>query len=109
MPIRLDGSLTLTGPGITLTGITATIKQIDGQDMRVTTKGQVTIPQDIRYKLGVGPGTEVEFIEENGRIYVTKAPERPGRPAGRFAGQRGAATVRMTTDEILALTRADDE
>lgn len=77
--------------------------------MRVTTKGQVTIPQEIRHKLGVGPGTEVEFIEENGRVYLAKAPDPSGRPAGRFTGQRGAATLRMTTDEILALTRADDE
>lgn len=37
--------------------------------MRVTTKGQVTIPQDIREKLGITPATEVDFIEENDRVY----------------------------------------
>jgi AbrB family looped-hinge helix DNA binding protein len=34
--------------------------------MRITTKGQVTIPQHIREKLGIPPATEVEFVEENG-------------------------------------------
>jgi AbrB family looped-hinge helix DNA binding protein len=37
--------------------------------MRVTTKGQVTIPQDIREKLGITPATEVDFIEKNDRVY----------------------------------------
>ena len=32
--------------------------------MRVTTKGQVTIPQHIREKLGIFPATEIEFVEE---------------------------------------------
>ncbi len=32
--------------------------------MRVTQKGQVTIPKPIRDKLGIGPGSEVEFVDE---------------------------------------------
>ena len=38
--------------------------------MRVTTKGQVTIPQHIREKLGITPATEVDFVEEEGRIFL---------------------------------------
>ena len=34
--------------------------------MRVTTKGQVTIPLAIREKLGIVPSAEVDFVEENG-------------------------------------------
>ena len=37
--------------------------------MRVTTKGQVTIPQNIREKLGITPTTEVDFVEEEGRVF----------------------------------------
>jgi AbrB family looped-hinge helix DNA binding protein len=40
--------------------------------MRVTIKGQVTIPQEIREKLGITPAVEVDFIEENDRVYLVK-------------------------------------
>lgn len=74
--------------------------------MRVTTKGQVTIPQHIREKMGITPSTEVDFVEERGRIVLVKRKE--AKPATqRFAKLRGVATVKMTTDEIMALTRKD--
>ena len=73
--------------------------------MRVTTKGQVTIPQHIREKLGIGPRSEVDFREEEGRIYVEKARESTIPTASRFRRYRGVATVKMTTDEIMELTR----
>ena len=74
--------------------------------MRVTTKGQVTIPQHIREKLGILPATEIEFVEEKDRIYIVKK-ERPENRKGKFRKLRGVATVRMSTDEIMALTRKD--
>ena len=45
--------------------------------MRVTSKGQVTIPQHIRLKLDIGPATEVEFIEKHNRIYLVKKKDEP--------------------------------
>jgi AbrB family looped-hinge helix DNA binding protein len=74
--------------------------------MRVTTKGQVTIPQHVREKLGIIPATEIDFIEEKGRVYLVK---RKGKniTTRRFRKLRGIATVKMTTDEIMALTRGD--
>ena len=74
--------------------------------MRVTTKGQVTIPQHIREKLGIVPATEIEFVEEKDRVYIVKK-EDPGNRNNKFRKLRGVATVRMTTDEIMALTRKD--
>ena len=75
--------------------------------MRVTTKGQVTIPQNIRDKLGITPATEVDFIEENGRILLVKV--KGSQAATRkFSKLRGLATVKMTTDEIMALTRSEE-
>ena len=74
--------------------------------MRVTTKGQVTIPQHIREKLGILPATEIEFVEEKDRVYIVKK-EDPGNRNNKFRKLRGVATVRMTTDEIMALTRKD--
>lgn len=72
--------------------------------MRVTTKGQVTIPLQIREKLGITPNTEVDFVEERGRVYLTKKSE-PNSKSNKFRHFRGIATVKMTTDEILSLTR----
>ena len=40
--------------------------------MRVTSKGQVTIPKKVREVLGIGPKSEVDFVEENGRVYLVK-------------------------------------
>ena len=71
--------------------------------MRVTQKGQVTIPLAVRRALGIHPGSEVQFrIEEQGvRLIVD-----PERAADEIAGMRGAGSGELSTDEILALTRA---
>lgn len=75
--------------------------------MRVTSKGQVTIPQDIRNEFGLLPHTEVEFVVEGSAIRIVKAesPERPSRGRILVEGLRGRSDVGMSTDEILALTR----
>ena len=70
--------------------------------MRVTQKGQVTIPLEIRRALGIETGTEVAFeLDRTGARLVVE----PGRAAGEIRRMRGAGDVPMTTDEILALTR----
>jgi AbrB family looped-hinge helix DNA binding protein len=77
--------------------------------MKITSKGQVTIPVEIREKLGLVPNSEVEF-ELVGRAVrmrkVRKAKGRGRRGKSLVARLRGKGSVRMTTDEILALTRS---
>ncbi len=75
--------------------------------MRITSKGQVTIPIEVREKLGLLPNTEVAFeVRGNTARIVKVSGKRAGdRGANVLAGLRGRADVRMTTDEILALTR----
>ncbi len=78
--------------------------------MRITTKGQVTIPVEIREKLGLLPNSEVEFEVVGQAVRMRKV--RPVKGAGRRGKSivqrlRGRGSVRMTTDEILALTRGD--
>jgi antitoxin PrlF len=70
--------------------------------MRVTQKGQVTIPRRVRDALGIRPGSQVEFeLDEHGaRLIVDR-----GLAAREVARMRGAGDVELTTDEILALTR----
>ena len=71
--------------------------------MRVTTKGQVTIPRNVREALGISPETEIDFVEQGGRYYLEKIGV--DKNEGKYKKFRGIATVKMTTDEIMQLTR----
>jgi AbrB family looped-hinge helix DNA binding protein len=75
--------------------------------MHVTAKGQVTIPIEVRRQLGILPDTEVEFEIVGDAVVIRKSrvQGRRGRTLVRWL--RGRATVAMSTDEILALTRGD--
>ena len=73
--------------------------------MRVTSKGQVTIPREVRRKLGIFPGDEVTFEVAGGQARVRKARRGPGRGKALVELLRGKARTGMSTDEILALTR----
>jgi AbrB family looped-hinge helix DNA binding protein len=73
--------------------------------VRITSKGQVTIPQDIRERLGLLPYSEVEFELEGDSVRLRKARRTNTRGAALIARARGRATTRLSTDEILALTR----
>ncbi|HVV51164.1 MAG TPA: AbrB/MazE/SpoVT family DNA-binding domain-containing protein [Polyangia bacterium] len=75
--------------------------------MRVTSKGQVTIPLAIRERLGLLPNTEVEFHLQGNAARISKAAPsgdrgRGAEVLGRLAGK---ADVKLTTEQILALTR----
>ena len=80
------------------------LEDIKVSSMRVTIKGQVTIPRNIREMLGISPETEVDFKEENGRVYIVKVGE-PTTATGKFHKFRGIATAKMSTDQIMGLTR----
>ena len=75
--------------------------------MRLTSKGQVTIPIEIREKLGLLPNTEGEFEIDGNSVRIRKAAGARGLTRGQalIAHLRGRATRRITTDEIMRLTR----
>ena len=75
--------------------------------MRVTDKGQVTIPKHIRDAAGIGPGSEVEFELRDNVIVVRKRNDGPTRGRRLAERLRGRGDVEMSTDEIMALTRGD--
>jgi len=86
----------LENSGITRTGMT-----------KVTTKGQVTIPKRLRDHLGLKPGSSVEFeLAADGRVFLKT---RQRTPESEFARLRGSAKAGMTTDQLMALTRGEDE
>ncbi len=78
--------------------------------MQITSKGQVTIPQEIRIRLGLLPHTNVEFELVGDHARIRKAKTQPGENSrGRQAVEalRGTADAGMSTDEIMALTRGE--
>lgn len=78
--------------------------------MRVTSKGQITIPIEIREALGILPYTEVEFELMDGWAKLTKK-DNGGRTRGRRVVEalRGRADAGLSTEQILALTRGEAE
>ena len=75
--------------------------------MKITTKGQVTVPQHIRERLGLLPHTDVEWEVRDGVAVLQKASGDRRRGRALIEHMRGRGTVKMTTDEIMALTRGD--
>ena len=75
--------------------------------MRITSKGQVTIPAEIRERAGLLPQTEVEFEFDGKVVRIVRATARKGdgRGARLVAHLRGRGDVAMSTDAIMALTR----
>ena len=73
--------------------------------MKITSKGQVTIPADIRQKAGLLPETEVEFKLKRGQVVIKKAADSRRRGRKLVETLRGKGTVHMSTDQIMALTR----
>jgi AbrB family looped-hinge helix DNA binding protein len=74
--------------------------------VRITSKGQVTIPVEIRERVGLLPHTEVVFEVEGNTVYLRKADEQSNARGERLLRRlRGSATAEMSTEEILALTR----
>ena len=72
----------------------------------VTSKGQVTVPKSVRDYLGIKPGSAVTFERlVTGEVVLRPAKSGKKRRATVFAKLRGRATVRMKTEDIMALTR----
>ena len=76
--------------------------------MRITSKGQVTIPQRIRDRYGLKPGTTVEVVAEGGKVQI-RARKRAKNPVDDWLQHAtGAAKDKATTAQLMRLTRGDD-
>lgn len=73
--------------------------------MKITSKGQVTIPQDLRKRFGFLPDTSIEFVPEQGGLRIVKSKRNVSR--GRKIAERlaGSGHGKMTTQQIMKLMR----
>lgn len=75
----------------------------------LTSKGQVTIPKQIRDALNLAPGSSVEFaVNREGEVVIHRAGARPSRKRDRFEAARGKADVKWRTDDLMTLLRGED-
>ena len=76
--------------------------------MKITTKGQVTIPKEVRDRCGLLPHMEVEFqVGKNGTAVLI--PKKPSKSplASWLRKARGIAKGSFTTDEVMSVTRGE--
>ncbi len=75
--------------------------------MRITTKGQVTIPQQVQRELGLQPGDEVDVVVDGDSARIVRVPGVPSRGQRLVSRLRGTATAHLdvSTDELMALLR----
>ncbi len=72
---------------------------------KVTSKGQVTIPVEIRKKLGIKNGDKVLFVEDSGRIYVMNSSMDALREAqAAFAGEAERVGLK-NDDDVMAMIK----
>ena len=77
--------------------------------MRITSKGQVTIPLEIRQRVGLAPGMEVDFEVDGDEVRLRRTANSKTR--GQLIVEhmrRHPGEGDMTTDEIMAMFRGDD-
>lgn len=77
--------------------------------MRINSKGQITIPAEIRHQLGFHPGDTVDFSVTGVVIEVSKRADAPTRGERAVERLRGRATTSFTTDELMSMLRDDDD
>ena len=77
--------------------------------MRITQKGQVTIPVDIRERFGLLPYTEVDFVTDGNVVQIVRIAPTNDHSRGRQVvnALRGKGDVQLSTDEIMAMTRGE--
>jgi AbrB family looped-hinge helix DNA binding protein len=77
--------------------------------MRITSKGQVTIPQDLRERFGLLPNTEVEFVptDDGQGLRLLKSAKSSGRGRALVERLRGRGTSKHSTDELLKMMRSE--
>jgi AbrB family looped-hinge helix DNA binding protein len=76
--------------------------------MHVTSKGQVTIPVEIRRKLGIDENSEVDFVEEDGKVVLVVHDTSEAEFNSWLKRIAGTWQSDLTSDDVMRLTRGED-
>ena len=76
--------------------------------MKITSKGQVTIPQTVRDRCALLPGTEIDFTVRGDEVVISKRDQSETRIEGWLQDLIGSADAGLTTDEIMEMTRGEN-
>jgi AbrB family looped-hinge helix DNA binding protein len=74
--------------------------------VKITSKGQITIPQEFRIQFGLLPNTEVVFLADKAGLRIIKSAKPSGKGAKLIAQMRGRGDGKLSTAEIMKLTRS---
>jgi AbrB family looped-hinge helix DNA binding protein len=80
---------------------------VGGGVVKLNSKGQVTIPADLRHKHGFTEGDEVEVIEDEDALRIVHASGAASRGERQVARMRGTAGTKMSTDQLMELLRGE--
>ena len=76
--------------------------------MKLTIKGQVTIPKEVREHLSIVAHDDIDFVIKGGEVVLVKKPDPYNRIQYHIDNKmRGKGQIKMTTDEIMRLTRGE--
>ncbi len=73
--------------------------------MKLNSKGQVTIPAQLRERHGLHEGDEVDVVEDGDTLRIVRVEDSQTRGRRLVRRMRGRATTSMTTDQLLELLR----
>ena len=76
--------------------------------MKITSKGQVTIPQRLGLKFGLLPNTEVAFEEGDGCVVIRPTISKRALVEERLRRARGVADGGLDTGDVMRLTRGEE-
>lgn len=75
--------------------------------MKLNSKGQVTIPADLRHRHGFAEGDEVDVVEDGNTLRIVHRSDGQTRGARIVNRLRGRATGGLSTDELMDLLRGE--
>ncbi|MEJ7629420.1 MAG: AbrB/MazE/SpoVT family DNA-binding domain-containing protein [Nocardioidaceae bacterium] len=75
--------------------------------MKLNSKGQVTIPADLRHRHGLAEGDEVDVVEDGNSLRIVHRAPSESRGARIVSRMRGRATTTLSTDELMDLLRGE--
>ena len=75
--------------------------------MKLNSKGQVTIPAELRHRHGLVEGDEVDVVEEGNALRIVHRSAGETRGERVVSRMRNTAATAMSTDELMELLRGN--